>query len=226
MVYRKVVPQGLLNQNRVVVEGSPDECLPSGQVYVSPASGRVYNRDKGDKLANLPQDATEIPKTTWWLKAPQLWRGRGADKAPQTPFPVPKSVAEASQETHWYFTPIGIERLKTEYQEMKRYFPDFELYQDDLGMLLWMGKLEGLGEIRLHYPADYPISPFNVAVMDTTESKDVKLNEKISEYRTLGITPTGALIVVLRFFLKERGANVVSDNPRTEETPSRDRTDA
>ena len=226
MVYRKVVPQGLLNQNRVAVEGSPDERLPSGQVYVSPASGKVYDRDKGDTLASLPPDAAEIPKTTWWLKAPQLWRGRRADKALQPPFPVPKSVAEENQDSRWYITPVGIERLKTEYQEMKRYFPDFELYQDELGMLLWMGRLEGLGEIRIHYPAGYPISPFNVAVMDTTESQDAKLNEKISEYRTLGITPTGALIVVLRFFLKEREANVVSDDPRTEETPSRDSTDA
>jgi len=234
LVYRKVVPQALLNENRVVLQGSPDERLPGGQVYVSPTSRRVYDGEKGDRLANLPPDATEIPKTTWWLKLPQLWKGRGADKAPQIPFPVAGRATEMAAEMEnqearsWYGTPAEIQRLKAEYQEMKRYFPDFDLYQDDLSMLVWIGSIEGLGETRIQYPADYPRSPFKLKVIGATDSQNAEVNEKISEYRALNITPAGALIVAMRMSLaKEKEPNaVVSDTPRPEETPSRDQADA
>ena len=230
MVYRRVVPQALLNENRVVLEGSPDERLPSGQVYVSPMSRRVYDREKGDRLANLPPDATEIPKTTWWLKFPQLWKGRGADKAPQIPFPLAaiNRGMESQEAWSWYKVPAEIQRLKAEYQEMKRYFPDFDLYQDDLSMLLWIGSIESLGEIRIQYAADYPRSPFKVTVIGATDSQNAEINEKISEYRALSITPAGALIVAMRFLLaKEKEVNVlVPDTPRPEETPCRNQADA
>lgn len=82
MVLRRLVPSALLNDSRVVLEGGSDESLPSGQVYVSPTSGKVYDGSRGDSLAQLPPDATEVKRTTWWVRL--RWKKREGENPSQS----------------------------------------------------------------------------------------------------------------------------------------------
>jgi hypothetical protein len=232
MVLRRVVPSALLNDNRVVIEGEANERLPRDYVYVSPTTRRVYDRGKGDTVSSLPADSLEVPKTTWWFK---FWkRGEIGSSPPSNPqregvgTPEVKPLeTRPGQDLKWHETPEGVRRLKAEYLEMKRYFPDFELYQDDRQQMLWAGSIEGIGEIRIQYFSDRSKELFRLTAQNLTETQNMAIRQKIAEYQVLNITPTGALIVAMRYLLAERAREnaVVPDSRREKETATRNKTD-
>lgn len=227
MVLRRVVPSALLNEGRVVMEGEQGERLPEGRVYVSPTTRRVYDGAKGDVLNNLPPDAVEVDKTTWWFR---LWKRGEKNQSPlPTTQPVEQTPETTSLESHhgkWYEQPEGIRRLKAELLEMKRYFPDFELCQNDLEDLLWVGNIEGIGEITIQYQSDHS-SDFHVTVQNSTEEQNIGINRKIAGYQRLNITATGVLIVAMRYLIADRVKEnaVVPDPSRNRETEARNKTD-
>lgn len=200
MVLRRVVPSALLNDNRVELEGGSSERLPTDHVYVSPTSGKVYDGSRGDTLAQLSPDATEVKRTTWWIRLP--WRRREE-------LPSSSSLSEDSgiqEPRHWYNLPEVTQRLRLELMEMKRYFPDFELYVDDNDVMLLKGEIDGLGDAIITYPKNYPSQKFSMLFPDESESMNRELQTEISQFPT--ITPAGSLIVAIRLILKRRKEKV------------------
>jgi len=232
MVFRRVVPQALLNENRVVLEGGDrNQRLPSGRVYVSPSSGRVYDGEKGDRLTSLPPDATEIDKTTWYLEL-KFWGKKSGGKPPLQlrtlqRKPIQIAVQREPEPAAWYQTSEGIRRLQAHFLEMNQYFHDFELCENESGALVWVGDF-GFGEVQLVYPDNYPEQLFRFVASNATESENSEINQKIAEYQRQDITPAGSLIVAMRLILASRGkADAVVHNPaRTEETDAGKQTDA
>lgn len=94
--------------------------------------------------------------------------------------------------------------VAAEASEMAVYFPDFELYQDEDGSLFWLGKIEGMGELKITYPQTYPSQKFSLEALDLNESFNEELKRLVWSYD--GITPTGALIVAMRLFLMRKVA--------------------
>jgi len=201
MVLRRVVPSALLNDSRVVLEGRQDERLPPEQVYVSPTSRRVYDGSRGDTLVQLPPDATEVKRTTWWIRLP--WRRREELSHPPS-FSQNSRIEEMPR--HWYDSPEGMQRLRLELMEMKRYFPDFDLYVDENDAVLFKGEIEGIGEARITYPENYPSQKFSMIFLSESESLNQELQTVLSQYST--ITPAGSLIVAMRLILKRRKEKV------------------
>jgi len=228
MVLRRVVPSALLNNDRVVIEGEAGERLPQNRVYVSPTTRKAYDGAKGDVLGNLPPDAVEVDKTTWWFR---FWKRGDKNQSPPSTTPPIEHMPEARPlETHqskWYEKSEGVRRLKSELLEMRRYFPDFELCQNDVGDLLWVGNIEGLGEITIQYQRDNSDEHFQLCVQNLTEEQNVGINRKIAEYQRLNITATGTLIVTLRYLLGERVKEnaVVPDSSRDGKAETRNKTD-
>jgi len=226
MVLRRIVPQALLNNNRVVLEGEGRERLPERRVYISPSTGRIYDSDKGDTIGNLPPDAVEVDKTTWWFK---LWR-REKESCPSFDQRSNSNVEQAQEfkdEGKWYDRQEGIMRLKADLAEMKRFFPNFELFKDDNEQILWAGKIDGIGEITIEYPSDYAKELFKVTAQGLTETQNTAIRQKIVEYQGLNITPTDALIVTMRYLLAEKAKQnaVVPDIGRQRETETRNAAD-
>jgi len=201
VVLRRVVPSALLNDSRVVMEGRPDERLPTGQVYVSPTSGKVYDGFRGNTLAQLPSDATEVKRTTWWIRLP--WRKREKLSPPQS-FSLNSRIEGMPR--YWYDSPEGMQRLRLELMEMKRYFPDFDLYIDENDAMLFKGEIEGIGEARITYPENYPSQKFSTILPSESESLKQELQTVLSQYPT--ITPASSLIVAMRLILKRRKEKV------------------
>jgi hypothetical protein len=203
MVLRRVIPSALVNENRVVLEGGPSEPLPPEHVYISPALG-VRDGERGDALEDLPRDSYEVPKTTWFLRF-----GWGRKKpSPSQPFVV--KTAEK-----WFERPEGISRLRAEMLEMKRYFPELELFRDDSGSLIWKGNIEGLGEIEIHYPENYPRNLPRLVVAKATKAEQAEIAGKMSEH--LSCTPAVALVIAMKCLLARRVSNVVAKSGRSEE---------
>lgn len=231
MVYRRVVPQALLNEDRVVLEGADaNERLPGGRVYVSPSSGRVYDGEKGDRLASLPPDSAEVDKTTWYLDL-KFWNKKSGGKPPPQPRtpqrkPIQIAVQRETEPTNWYQTSEGVRRLQAHFLEMNRYFHDFELCENGSGGMLWIGDL-GFSEVQLVYP-DNPEQLFRFVASNATESENSEINQKIAEYQRQKITPAAALIVAMRLILASRGKidGVVPNSPGTEETGAGKQADA
>jgi len=228
MVLRRVLPSALLNDNRVVLEGEASERLPQDRVYVSPTTRRAYDGTKGDTISHLPPDAVEVDKTTWWFR---FWK-RGENMPSPHPTtqpaePMPETGPIEGDRRRWYEQPEGVRRLKAELLEMKRYFPDFELCQNDSGNLLWSGRLGGIGETTIHYQSDNPNEWLHLAVENLTEEQNSDINQKVATYQKSNITATGALIVALRCILAERVKEnaVVRDTSRDREAETGNKTD-
>jgi hypothetical protein len=202
MVLRRVIPSALVNENRVILEGEPSEPLPPEQVYISPVLG-VRDGQRGNTLEDLPQDSYEVPRTTWFLRF-----GWGRKKSPPS-----QSVEVETIEKKWFELPEGISRLKAELLEMKRYFPELELFQDDFGSLVWKGNVAGLGEVEIHYPENYP-KGLPRLVLNATEAEKAEIAGKISELHSC--TPALALVIAMKYFLARRISNVVSNSSRSE----------
>lgn len=196
---RRVVPSALLNNNRVIVEGEASERLPRDHVYVSPTSGRTYDREKGDTVADLPPEAVEVPKSTWWTK---FWR-RGSEQPQPSPTPPSETTSIVVQQERWYEKDQGIKRLKAEYQEMRRYFPDFSLYQDESGTLLWNGVIKGIGEVRVFYPLNYLKESIRIVMPNLTETENNNINQEVAKLWIRNFTPAQALILLIRRMLEK-----------------------
>lgn len=138
---------------------------------------KVYVNPKTGKVSDRPTvDSEPIPKTTWWR-----------EKEPSSPiFSVPKIR----------------ERIVSETREMSIYFPDFNLYEKDNKEVFWLGKIDGIGEIRITYPQTYPGQKFIIEALDLQESFNNELKQAVWSYD--GITPVGAVIVLMRLFLSRK----------------------
>jgi len=134
-------------------------------------------------------------------------RGKVSNKPTPDSVPIPRTIwFSTSEEDHPLFSiPEVKERIANEAAEMALYFPDFDLYQDESGALFWLGKIDGIGEMKITYPQSYPSQKFTVEALDQLESFNEELQRLIWSYDD--ITPVGALIVTMRFFLlkKNRG---------------------
>jgi hypothetical protein len=49
-----------------LVMARSDENIPRDRVYVDPQTGQVYDGRRGQKLADVPDGAVELPVTTWY----------------------------------------------------------------------------------------------------------------------------------------------------------------
>ena len=136
---------------------------------------KVYVNPKTGEVSSRPTvDSEPVRKTTWF------WRG----KNPSSPiFSVPEIR----------------ERIISETREMSIYFPDFDLFEKDGKEVFWLGKIEGIGEIKITYPQTYPAQKFIIEALDLEESFNDELRQTVWDYD--GITPAGAIIVLMRLFL-------------------------
>jgi hypothetical protein len=143
---------------------------------------KVYVNPRTGKVSCRPTaDSEPVPKTTWW------W-GR-SEREPSSPiFSVPQTR----------------ERIVSEITEMSIYFPDFDLYEEEKEGVFWLGRIEGIGEVRIVYPQTYPAQKFIVQALDLPESFNDELKQTVWSYD--GITPAGAVIVLMRLFLLRKVA--------------------
>lgn len=140
------------------------------KVYVNPRTGKVSER--------ATKDSIPVPKTTWWRADPE-------GEVNSSPI---------------FSVPEVRERIKLEVAEMVNYFPDFGLYEDtESREVFWLGKIEGMGEIKITYPLTYPAQKIIIEVPDLEESFTEKLNEIVYKYED--ITPAKAIILAMRLFL-------------------------
>jgi hypothetical protein len=201
MVLRRVVPSALVNENRVVLEGQPSEPLPPEQVYISPALTTVQDGERGDTLEDLPQESYEVPKTTWFGF---FGWGRRKQSSPS------QSIEVETAEKKWFELPEEVSWIRAELLEIKRYFPEVELFQDDSGSLVWKGNIEGLGEVEIHYPENYPRALPRLVIEEATKAEKAEILGKISELHSC--TPAVALVVAMKCLLARRISNVVSNS--------------
>lgn len=123
---------------------------------------------------------------------------------------VPSKNAVEVPTTHWWgfslispsFSDPFLQIIENEILEMAVYFPDFQLYRADDGSFVWLGRIEGIGEIRISYPQSYPSQKFSVEALDQPSSFNDELKKIVWSYG--GISPAGSLIVLLRFFLSRK----------------------
>jgi len=94
------------------------------------------------------------------------------------------------------------EKIAQEAAEMAVYFPDFKLYEKNDGELLWIGRIDGMGELRIIYPQTYPAQKFLIEVLDQDESFNNELKQLV--WSCNGITPVGSIIIAMRLFLLKR----------------------
>jgi hypothetical protein len=94
------------------------------------------------------------------------------------------------------------EKIAQEAAEMAVYFPDFKLCEKNDGELLWIGRIDGMGELRIIYPQTYPAQKFLIEVLDQDESFNNELKQLV--WSCNGITPVGSIIVAMRLFLLKR----------------------
>jgi hypothetical protein len=152
------------------------------QALLSEVRGeKVYINPKTAKVSTEPsEDSIAIPRT-WW----------GANHSGEVnPSPI-------------FSVPEVREKIRLEVVEMSIYFPDFELYENvNSGEIFWLGKIDGIGEIKITYPLTYPAQKFTTEILDLEESFNEELNQLI--WRCKDITPAGAIIVAMRFFLSKK----------------------
>ena len=142
---------------------------------------KVYVSPTTGKVSSRPSaDTVEVPRTTWWRTTP-----------------------DGESSSHFFSTHQVKERIKLETTEMAVYFPDFEL--DETGeAIMWLGKIEGIGEIRITYPATYPSQKFSIEALDLDESFNTELKETVWGYDD--IRPAGAIIITMRLYLQKKEA--------------------
>jgi hypothetical protein len=122
--------------------------------------------------------------------------------------PVPRTLWGANSKREEFTSPIFsvpevMERIKLEVVEMSIYFPDFELYEDGNSReIFWLGKIDGIGEIKVTYPLTYPAQKFIIQALDLEESFNEELKQLVWSYKD--ITPAGAIIVAMRFLLLKK----------------------
>lgn len=110
--------------------------------------------------------------------------------------PIPKSTWwEGTEQPP--FSSEAIEIISSHASEMAVYFPDFKLYSEN--NLFWLGKIDGIGEIRITYPLTYPAQKFEIEALELPESFTEELRGIVWDYED--ITPAGAVIVLMRLFL-------------------------
>lgn len=88
---------------------------------------------------------------------------------------------------------------------MACFFPDFKLCEE--GCLFWIGRIEGIGRVKITYPKNYPAQKFVIELLDQEEWLNDELMSLINGYE--GITPAGSLVVAMRLFLLRRCSNAV-----------------
>jgi hypothetical protein len=139
------------------------------KVYVDPRAGKVSEEPVEDSIA--------IPRT-WW----------GAN-----------SKGEVNSSSIFSIPEIR-EKIELDVVEMSVYFPDFELYEDiDSKEVFWLGRIDGIGEIKVTYPLTYPAQKLIIEALDQGESFNEELQQLVW---SLGdITPAGLIIVAMRLFL-------------------------
>jgi len=143
-------------------------------------SKKVYvSPTRGRVLDRPSDDSIAVDRSTWWGESPK--------KEPVSPlFSVPE-VAK---------------KINDEVKEMAIYFPDFVLRRNK--DVFWQGKIDGLGEVKIIYPLNYPSQKFLVEVLDLDESFNESLKDLVCWYDNL--TPAGAVIISMRLFLRDRVA--------------------
>lgn len=62
----KRVPRSLLEDAKVEIEGRRNDRLPEDFVYISPTTGKVIDGRRGDTVKDLPPDAVEVDRTTYF----------------------------------------------------------------------------------------------------------------------------------------------------------------
>lgn len=141
---------------------------------------KVYVSPRTGKVSHRPTvDSEPIPKTTWWRKSSQ--------KGPSSPI--------------FYVLKVR-DRIVSETTEMSIYFPDFDLCGKDNEEIFWLGKIDGIGEIKITYPQTYPAQKFVIEALDLQESFNDELKQTVWSYD--GITPAGGIIVLMRLFLLKK----------------------
>jgi len=141
-------------------------------------SDKVYISPTSGKVSNKPSaDSVAVPRSTWYKPDGEL-------------------------DSPLFSIPQVKDRIKFEASEMAVYFPGFDLYEDGEAVF-WLGKIDGMGEVKVIYPSTYPAQKFDVLVLDLEESFNVELKQLIWSYD--GITPAGAIIVTMRLFLLKLG---------------------
>ena len=144
-------------------------------------SNKVYVSPTTGKSSNRPAaDSVEVLRTTWWRASP--------DGEPNSPFFSNYQVKD---------------RIKLEVSEMAVYFPDFE-FCETREAVFWRGSIDGIGEVRVTYPATYPAQKFSVEALDQGEGFNEELKKTVWGYD--GITPAGSIIVTMRLFLQRKEA--------------------
>jgi hypothetical protein len=131
---------------------------------------KVYVSPTKGKVSDRPtEDSIPVPATTWWASSPLF------------------SVAKVKEKIAWEAT------------EMAVYFPDFKLYENEGSEIFWLGRIDGIGELRITYPQTYPAQKFSIEALDQSESFNNELKQLV--WSCNGITPAGSIIVAMRLFL-------------------------
>jgi len=131
---------------------------------------KIYVDPKTGRVSDSPsRDSAPVPKTTWW-----------------------------KDELDSLLSPEAIEIVSSHALEMARYFPDFELYTDERS-LFWLGKIDGIGKIKITYPLTFPAQKFEIQALDLSGSFTEEVKKIVWEHED--ITPAGAIIVLMRYFL-------------------------
>lgn len=142
---------------------------------------RVYiNPATGKTSDRATADSVGVPKTTWW-----------------------RATTHGESNSPLFSAPQLNGKIKLEASEMAVYFPDFTLHKDQ-DELFWQGTIQGIGEVKIVYPATYPAQKYEVFALELEESFNNELNQLVRSYDA--ITPVGSVIVTMRLFLLRKVA--------------------
>jgi hypothetical protein len=142
---------------------------------------KVYVSPTTSKISDKPTaDSAAIPYTKWFTPEGEVGSS-----------PI-------------FSVPEVRERIKLEASEMAIYFPDFNLCEKDDGTIFYLGRIDGIGDIRITFPLTYPAQKFLIEALDLEESFNNELKQIVWSYN--GITPAGAIVVAMRLFLLRKVA--------------------
>lgn len=148
------------------------------KVYINPLKGQVSEKPTTDSIP--------VPKTSWWRANPE------GENLTSPIFSAPEIR----------------ERIKFEVAEMITYFPYFDLYEDESsGEVFWLGRVDGIGDIKITYPSTYPAQKLLIELLDLEEYLNYELLQLVWSYKE--IRPAGAIIVAMQFFLKKLAEGVL-----------------
>src|SRR2546428_12227498 len=155
---RRISLNGLLDNDQVLLEGRPNETLPTGEVYISPATGQVRDGSRGDSLESLPPDSVQVPKTTWGLRI--LRRPR----------PSPSFFLRFCND-RWIRNLIKGHIV--EFSFLATFFPeldDVELCTDQNDRIWLHGRVGELGEVIIEYHLGGDSLTYSFQFLDQAES--------------------------------------------------------